>query len=118
MNVRRGLLRAWVVISALWLSTVCILDSDRLSEIFVAVEPALGKGAVTLPPGPYACWVTRNPDNPFAMSGPGEPKSLMDAWRRCIIYKMQITGIALLPPFVLLALGYVVGWIAKGFQNT
>jgi hypothetical protein len=59
MNWRRGLLRLWVVASAIWILLICIYNSDQLSKIFIAIEPSPGQGAVTLSPGPYACWVTR-----------------------------------------------------------
>ena len=54
-----------------------------------------------LPLGPYACWATRNADNPFVIIQPGVETSanmsLTTAWRRCITYKMQIPIQALAP---------------------
>jgi hypothetical protein len=69
--------------------------------------------------GPYACWVTRNPDNPFALmnSAPG-PTTLTQAWLKCSAYKLEIPAEALAPPLMLLALGLVFLWIARGFKAT
>lgn len=73
MNWHRGLFRVWVVASTIWVLFICIVRWDRLSEVSVAIEPPAGQGAVFMDWGPYACWVTRNPDNPFALmnSAPG-----------------------------------------------
>jgi len=86
----------------------------NIAEIFETIEPPTGKGAVALAPGPYACWVTRHPDNPFAFMDSG-PKSLTEAWRQCMAYKMHIPVNALAPPLALLVLGYVGAWVTKGF---
>jgi len=118
--MRRGLLRVCFVASVIWVLFISINDWAELSELFVAIEPATGTGAVTLSPGPYACWVTRNPDNPFNFmkddySG---PRSLTEAWRQCVAYKMRIPVNALAPPLTLLVLGYVATWVLKGFRKT
>lgn len=42
MNIRRGMLRLWIAVSALWLAVVCAAFSDQLSEIFTAIEPPEG----------------------------------------------------------------------------
>lgn len=119
INARRGLLRLWVAVSVTWVLIVGITYWSHLSELFVAVDPSAGRGAVTLAPGPYACWATRNPDNPFAFIPQNErsPTSLADAWRQCVAYKMDIPVKALAPPLALLALGYAVAWVIKGFQK-
>jgi hypothetical protein len=124
MNMRRGLLRAWIVVSAIWMLLVCINGWGQLSEMFVAIEPPADRGAVTLPPGPYACWATRNADNMFVIRSPEYPTladetmSLAEAWRRCIAYKLQIPAEALVPPIILLALGLVLSWVVRGFKTT
>jgi hypothetical protein len=120
LNVRRGLLRVWVVASVIWILVVGVNGWAELSEVFVAVEPAAGEGAVTLPPGPYACWVTRNPDNPFNFMRDGYlgPRSMAEAWQKCVVYKMHIPVNALAPPLALLILGYVGEWLIKGFKRT
>ena len=73
-----------------------------------------------LPLGPYACWATRNADNPFVIIQPGVETSanmsLTTAWRRCITYKMQIPIQALAPPLMLLALGSALVWAFRGFR--
>ncbi len=117
LNIRRGLLRTWIVISVIWIVFVGVSDWTQLSEIFVAVEPPAGLGAVALSPGPYACWATRHPENPYAlMSGPTGPNSLVDAWRECVAHKMQIPLNALGPPVALLIFGYVAAWVIRGFR--
>jgi hypothetical protein len=117
MNVKRGLLRAWIVGSLLWIAGVGIIGWSQLSEIFVTIEPPTDKGAVVLAPGPYACWAARHPDNPFAFMDESDPKSPAEAWRRCVAYKVQIPEYAFAPPLILLVLGYVVAWVAKGFRK-
>jgi hypothetical protein len=117
LNIRRGLLRTWIVISVIWILFVGISYRTQLSEIFVAVEPPADLGAVALSPGPYACWATRHPENPYAfMSGPTGPNSLVDAWRECVAYKMRIPMNALAPPVALLIFGYVAAWVIRGFR--
>jgi hypothetical protein len=122
VNLRRGLLRVWVVVSIVWVLFIVINEWDQLSEIFTAIEPPPGEGGVVLPPGPYECWATRNADNPFVIIQPGIETSanlsLTTAWRRCITYKLQIPMKALGPPLMLLALGLVSSWVAKGFKTT
>ena len=103
INARRGLFRIWMVVSAMWVLVVGITHWTQLSKIFVAVEPLAGQGAASLPPGPYACWATRNSDNIFAFNGSNDPNdpaptSIVDAWRQCVIYKMDIPIVALAPP--------------------
>jgi hypothetical protein len=122
MNMRRGLLRAWVAVSAIWILLICIIGWGQLSEVFVAIEPPAGKGAVALAPGPFACWATRHVDNMFAIRGPTFPLDealpLAEAWRQCIAYKLQIPVEALAPPLILLALGLVFSWVVTGFKTT
>ena len=120
LNMRQGILRIWIVASVIWVLLVGINGWAEMSEIFVGIEPAAGKGAITLSPGPYACWVARNPDNPFNFmkddySG---PRSLPEAWRQCAAFKMRIPINALGPPLILLVLGYVGAWVMKGFRTT
>jgi hypothetical protein len=112
----------WVVVSIVWVLFIVINDWDQLLEIFTAIEPPPGEGGVALPPGLYECWATRNADNPFVIIQPGVKTSanmsLTTAWRRCIAYKLQIPMKALAPPLMLLALGLVFSWVAKGFKTT
>jgi hypothetical protein len=124
VNVRRGLFRIWVVISALWIGSICLIYRAEIANIFVADEPPQGQGAIVLAPGPYACWALRNSDNPFAWDssprhGPGPPDfmDLAGAWQDCLAYKMAIPALALLPPIILIVLGYVVTWILRGFTE-
>ena len=118
--MRRGILRGWIVLSAIWVLFVAISGWAQLSEIFVAIEPPPGKGAVALSPGPYACWATRHSNNPFAFV-PDElgvgPTSLAEARRQCVAYKMDIPVMALAPPLTLLVVGYAVAWVIKGFRH-
>ena len=117
LNLRRGLLRTWIVVSALWILFVVVSGWTQLSEVFAPVEPPAGQGAVALSPGPYACWATRHPDNPYAfVSGPTAPTSLVDAWRQCVVYKMHTPLDALGPPVALLVFGYVAAWVIRGFR--
>jgi hypothetical protein len=117
LNIRRGLLRTWIVISAIWILFVGVSGWTQLSETFIAVEPPAGQAAVALSPGPYACWATRHPDNPYAfVSGPAGPTSLVDAWRQCVTYEMHTPLKALGPPVALLVFGYVAAWVIRGFR--
>ena len=123
MNLRQGLLPVRVVASIDgWVLCIVITDWDQLSDIFTAIEPPPGSGGIVLPPGPYECWATRHADNPFVITQPRSPAtsdmSLTTAWRRCITYKLQIPMKALAPPLMLLALGLVSSWAAKGFKTT
>jgi hypothetical protein len=118
MNLQRGLLRAWVVVSAAWVLFIGVNDWAQLSEIFVDVEPPPGQGAVSLPPGPYACWAARHPDNPFGKFYPGmEGMSPAEVRRQCITYKLQVPMNALAPPLILLVFGYLVAWVVRGFRK-
>jgi hypothetical protein len=36
----------------------------------------------------------------------------------CVAHKAQVPAIALGPPLAVLALAFVIRWIAKGFQRT
>ncbi len=118
LNMRRGLLRVWIAVSAIWVLFVSVTSWSQLSEIFVAIEPPVGRGAVVLSPGPYACWAARHSDNPFAFRNDGAgPTSPAAAWRQCIAYKMQIPKLALAPPLALLIFGYAVAWVTKGFRK-
>jgi hypothetical protein len=121
MNIQRGLLRLWTAVSVLWVVLIAVALIDQLSEIFTAVDPPEGQGAVVLSPGDYACWVIRNSDNPFAFIvdpfHPEEPRTLAQAWRMCIVHKGRVPAIALGPPLVLLALSFVMNWIVRGFQR-
>ena len=117
LNIRRGLLRMWIVFSAIWILFVGINGWTQLSESFVVVEPPEGQGAAALSPGPYACWAARHPDNPYAfVSGPTGPTSLVDAWRQCVAYEMHTPLKALGPPIALLVFGYVAAWVIRGFR--
>jgi hypothetical protein len=118
LNIRRGLLRGWIIVSAIWVLFVGVYDWPQLSEIFVAIEAPAAQGAVVLSPGQYACWAVRHSDNPFAfMNDDSGPQSPAQAWRRCIAYKMRIPVYALAPPLILLVLGYVIAWVMKGFKT-
>ena len=117
LKLRRGLLRIWIVISAVWVLFVAVINWTQLSEIFVAVEPPAGQGAVILSPGPYACWAARHSDNPFSFMNDGSgPTTAVEAWRQCIAYKMEVPELALLLPLILLVIGYAVAWVIKGFR--
>jgi hypothetical protein len=117
LNIRRGLLRMWIVLSAIWILFVGVSGWTRLSETFVAVEPPTSQGAVALSPGPYSCWATRHPENPYGfVSGPTGPTSLIDAWRQCVVYEMHIPLNALGPPIAVLVLGFVAAWVIRGFR--
>jgi hypothetical protein len=123
INARRGLFRIWIVVSAMWVLVVGIANWTQLSKIFVAIEPQAGQGAVSLPRGPYACWATRHSDNIFAFNDNNDdkdpaPTSLVDAWRQCLIYKMDVPMVALAPPLALLIGGSAVGWVIKGFRRS
>jgi hypothetical protein len=118
LNMRRGLLRVWIVVSTIWVLFISVTSWSQLSGIFVAIEPPAGQGAMVLSPGPYACWAARHSDNPFAFINNGAgPTSPAEAWRQCIAYKMQMPEHALAPPLTLLGLGYAVAWVMKGFRK-
>jgi hypothetical protein len=117
LNIRRGLLRMWIVLSIVWILFVSVSGWSQLAEILAAVEPPAGQGAAVLSPGPYACWATRHPDNPNAfVPGSTGPASLVDAWRQCVAYKMHTPLNALGPPVALLVFGYVTAWVIRGFR--
>jgi hypothetical protein len=122
MNIRRGLFRLWVAVSALWVAIVCVAFWDQLSVIFTVVEPPQGQAPVDLPLGDYACWAIRSWDHRFDHFvdpfHPELPRTLVQAWRMCIAHKAQVPAIALSPPLAVLALAFVIRWIAKGFQKT
>ena len=124
INARRGLFRIWIELSpVLWVLVVGITHWTQLSNILVAIEPPAGQGAASLPPGHYACWATRHSDNIFAFNDNNDPNdpsptSLVDAWRQCLIYKMDVPMVALAPPLALLIVGSAVGWVIKGFRRS
>jgi hypothetical protein len=108
----RGLLRAWVLVSIVWVLLVCIVGSAHLAEIFTAIEPLPDQGVVSLPLGPRACWIARHPDNPFRQY----VMPLAEAWRQCIVYKLRMPAIAAIPPFVVLMFGYLVAWVVRRYR--
>jgi hypothetical protein len=119
MNIRRGLFRLWVAVSALWMAIVCVAFWDQLSVIFTVVEPPQGQGTVVLSLGDHACWLTRHTEfvsfvDPF---DPEKPTTLLQAWRMCVAHKAQVPAIALGPPLAVFAFALVIGWIAKGFHR-
>lgn len=119
INPRHRLLQFWILTSAIWVLFIFTNRWERLTEIFIATEPAAGKGAVTLPPWQYACWATRNATNPFAfMNEAPLPKSLTEAWWQCITYKLQIPIEAFVPPLILLVFGLAFTWAASRFKRS
>ncbi len=111
MNWRRGLIRAWAILSMLWLLGSVAVGASQLLEIFVPIEPPAAKGAVSLPAEQFACWVIRHSDNPFATL------PIEEAWKQCIKYRLRVPVIAFLPPLIVLALGYACMWVWKGFEQ-
>ena len=116
MNWRRGLIRAWVALSAVWLLVAGVFaindwveysDSARATWAFCRMTPdelkALGWKRET--------WCSNRwefaPPNPFAQFGGIPTPSLLTE-----------AGFTLAPPLVVLAFGFVVGWILRGFSKS
>ena len=65
MNWKRGLFRAWLMLSICWVALTAYIFLDQLLEIVTPVDPPTGVGGIALPPGQYECWGSRHLDNPF-----------------------------------------------------
>ena len=90
MNVRRGLIRAWVLLSIIWLAAWAfyIWDSRLVAteDKFVAYHTDLGQG-----------WT--------------EPMDFV------LANYLELVGIGLGPPASILAFGAAIGWEVRGFRS-
>lgn len=95
MNVRRGLLRAWVLFAVIWAATFGALGFKK-AESYRTPLPGTIVPASDLPPG---------------LSGPWE-KYQSGYWDRYGIYWLTGAGV----PATVLILGFGLFWVAAGFR--
>ena len=96
MNWRRGFMRLWMLVTALWV-------------VFVAV----GSGCVVWRFGRFEHAGLLTEDELFGWQS-------WPIWDVCNVTPMtpwQYTALALAPPLIMLAIGLGVTWIAKGFRD-
>jgi hypothetical protein len=169
VNLRRGLLRVWIVAAILWIISVSCLALVSVSEAtswrwqYVAeiLEDGVSRGRFDLNPYDYVFVapskskfpasfdkvehnyidsfeesVTKGelvrimfPDSTSLYIWARYPKNeqeLVSSWfwdarwkRRWSLLREQswLLPVALIPPLILLMIGFVVRWILKGFQN-
>jgi ABC-type Fe3+ transport system permease subunit len=87
MNVRRGLLRFWVIGSLLFAAGVAVFNSSTITAEFKKANDPLA---------PY-----------IAEEGQGRPWSVIG----------QTAGLAVGVPIAVLLLGAMVGWAVRGFRS-
>ena len=109
MNWRRGLVRVWVVLSAVWVLASGGYELNRWVAYSNEVRRMSPECVVATPPSPWCSdWTQFAPYNPYDKFIDGFP-------RRPDIFIG--VGLIVLPPFVLLVCGVVLGWVGSGFRR-
>ena len=145
VNFRRGFLRIWLAVSALWLIIVAVLSYGQV------VSPSIKPLVYILPTANSDFYELENvydpdfkvadqtriefPNNVFLFASNDIPKATLDT-RSKVFYEEyskpreaelstarwqsleRTSAIGLLPPLALLLLGLIIGWIASGFKGT
>jgi hypothetical protein len=101
MNVRRGLLRLWIIAAALWV---------------------IGSGIFALSDRSIPSW-TRDCEElrDFVVEGTGKPLGDVDVaqcqevWRKKRLTSLEWT---IAPPLALLVAGLLMAWIVQGFRSS
>ena len=111
MNWSRGLFRLWVAFSCLWIGTATV--SMYLEAASPRLLPAIPADVIwTKPDHPAAKAEFRaSPYDNFSsvVSAPARP------WLSDLIKRYIFAGV--LPPFILLAIAFVIRWIGLGFKR-
>jgi SEC-C motif len=89
LNIRRGLLRTWIVISAIWILFAGVSSWTQLSEIFAPVETPAGQGAAALSPGPYVCMLGNTPPRQPLRLRVGSNGSNFTGWRLVAVCRLR-----------------------------
>lgn len=112
MNWRRGLLRLWIVGSIFWIITIATITYfDIISPYIESIEnnaminECIKERKLDPSSGNYFDCFDAKTNNLFAD---------IVAKHRVISYLL----FAILPPFLVLALGVAVAWVATGFQKS
>lgn len=128
MLLKRGLIRLWIAVSALWLAFVMFNALDHTVKVFdetnVRIE-GLKSGRIDAngwesPPEPKSSLLQSKELTPEAMAERGNLISKEEAKRREALTRLLrafvLTGIA--PPLMVPALGFIAAWVIAGFRSS
>ncbi len=119
MTWSRGFFRLWVAIACLWIGSVTVtgfIEWKERSSSDLAYDK-FSKPTASVPPPPgYVLddpkdWVTPPSDVVWT----AKDHLMAREWRSELVQRYIYIGF--LPPFVLLAIGFVIRWIARGFRG-
>lgn len=133
MNIKRGLLRAWVVLSVIWVGLIGLLADPLESwnrapkfnydNISLEMPPRASREQAITAIATFIDQRRSSPSGSFADLLPspkdaatkvvGSYDGYTNHWKVA-----SIAAVAFLPPFVLLCLGLAVGWIWSGFASS
>ena len=109
MNWRRGLVRVWVVFSAVWVLASGGYELSRWVVYSNEARRTYPECVVATPPSPWCSdWTQFPPYDPFSQFIDGLP-------RRPDIFIG--VGLIVLPPIMLLVCGAALGWVGSGFRR-
>lgn len=122
VNWRRGLFRLWLVSSTLWVGVVTVsMRPDQQVSTLLASSPTTSSTSAskpdedTRPPRKWSEMALHDPVKP--KTGPENLVAPFDHLDQARGNLVTSTLIAFLPPFAVLALGLVGGWVARGFRG-
>jgi hypothetical protein len=121
MSIRRGLLRVWILASAVWVAGTVYTGWTELSEMADGdkYDYLISAAPEVFSTGQQACLATRanKPVNAFDDIAPDKPAVMERLRRQCVDYRMHIPMVTLVPPLALLAFGYAIAWVIGGFKT-
>ena len=101
MNWRSGLFRLWLVLSVLWVLVVGYIKWADTGTVYATTKT--GEPVFAVPTEFLQL---------FDVSTPGS-----EEWRPHWPRRVFAMGVIVAPPFALLALGHILGWIGRGFRS-
>ena len=112
MNWSLGFFRLWIAIACLWVGTASVIAYQEWQEELSREEAQIKMAATAPAPNKSAAvsdagvdgWITPPANHPVA-----------GQWQRVLIRNYIDFG--LFPPFILLGVGMVIRWIARGFRG-
>jgi hypothetical protein len=129
MNVTRGLFRAWVAISALWVMCVAVIAYDVVPQQVSPITEAREDGYSDVE---ILNYLSSKRDIKFDIAGAQQagytPTEILNqlavsvrtvpaSQQRWVRVLLPWIGLVLIPPLVLLATGRVLIWIGRGFAR-
>jgi len=114
MNMRRGLLRAWMVISGLWFIGFTIAVFPTVTQEWKLATASEADVRVMPEANPFNCY------NEYSGSAADDCANNIvaytrrAAWLHLAYYTFGAAGF----PVIALSVGYLAGWIVLGFRST